>query len=462
MRTLTLRGATVDLATGAVDGDWPGRLTTRELTLLAWLAGRPGEAVSRTTLLTEAFGYSDAAVSRAVDKAMNSLREKVEINPANPDRLITVVGTGYRFVVPAGTTAEAPGLPAEVDGFVGRTGALAELRALLAEPGLVVILGPGGMGKTRLALALARQSVGARFVSLASARGREDVLGAVGACLNVPLTVTGLAPEEQLGRAIAALGPRILVLDDLEHLTAHAELIGLWRRLARRFRLLVTSRRPLGLAAERLYRLEPMSDGEGTELLVRRALQWGYRVEEAAVPELVRRLDGLPLALELAAARLGVLGVRDLLARLDDRLRLLRSRNPEFPGAPRDAHRGPRRLLVAARRRGADGARRAVGVRRRLRGGRRGGRAPAAAGRPGTAQSGGRAPRRVAAPPSLGGRQRPPRDARDGAAVRGRAPRGPRSGGARAGGGGLHRALRPARRGVKDGLGPEGAAKSGA
>ena len=95
--TLRLGTCVVDLDTGALSGGRDGRLTTRERELLAYLVARSGTSVPRDEVLTVVFGYAPTAASRAVDKAMNSLRAKVEADPGAPRHLLTVHGTGYRF-----------------------------------------------------------------------------------------------------------------------------------------------------------------------------------------------------------------------------------------------------------------------------------------------------------------------------------------------------------------------------
>jgi predicted ATPase len=332
MRQLSLQGCTVDLETGAVTGDWTQHLTTRERTLLAYLTQRPGQDVSREALLVEAFGYAESASSRAVDKAMTSLRAKVEVDRSSPQHLITVVGYGYRFV-PLGVPEPVAGraLPPERGAFVGRLPDLQALEGLRA-PGLLTLVGAGGIGKTRLALQLARRSPGARLVELAGARSREDILRLVGAALDLPLNLSGTPPAEQIGHALAALGPALVVLDNLEHLLEHAPLLQGWLLLAPRAHVLATSRRPLDLAGERVYRVEPLPPADALALLAERARQRGLDPsDEPALAELARSLDGLPLALELAAARLGSLGAAELLQRLHERLTLLRTRDRAAP-----------------------------------------------------------------------------------------------------------------------------------
>jgi tetratricopeptide (TPR) repeat protein len=124
-------------------------------------------------------------------------------------------------------------------------------------------------------------------------------------------------PVAQLGHALAARAPLTLVLDNFERLVSHADAVGRWRAMAPTARLVVTSRVPLDLVGERIVEVDALEPGAARELLVARAAERGAALEvDAALDELARRLDYLPLALELAAGRLGVLTVSDVLERL--------------------------------------------------------------------------------------------------------------------------------------------------
>jgi predicted ATPase len=324
---LRLASCTVDLVNGEVGGESPDRLTPRELQLLRYLAERPETEVSRDELLHDVFGYSRAAQSRAVDKAMSSLRQKVRDKQGNAQHLHTTTG-GYRFApLPPPSLARH----AELDAFVGRSTELVSLSALLQRPGVVTLTGPGGVGKTRLAkqalaLCVPRQSV---LCELAPAESREDVVRALAQAL-------GSGPSsgdkvEQLGKMLAAWDRPVVLLDDFDRLVPHLELIRTWRRLAPHATWLLTSRRSTHLEGERVLRLEPLDRASSLELLTVRAAERDLDVRGApSLEPLAARLDDLPLALELAAARLGVLAPAQLLERLDQRLELLRS---PVPGA---------------------------------------------------------------------------------------------------------------------------------
>ncbi|MCD2467027.1 NB-ARC domain-containing protein [Streptomyces sp. MBT42] len=229
-------------------------------------------------------------------------------------------------------------------GIVGRDAAVAEVRGLLTERRLVTLTGPGGVGKTRLALEAAGQACeefadGVWLVEFAGARG--ELAEVVAAALELRDDgVWGLRPEgeralttaERLAEALR--GRRtLLVLDNCEHVVDEAaSLAELLLRTAPGLVVLTTSQEPLALAGETLWAVEPLDADGAVELFTARAaasapgFASGAALDPAAqeaVRAVCRRLDGIPLALELAATRVRALGVHGLLERLDDRFRLL-------------------------------------------------------------------------------------------------------------------------------------------
>ena len=226
-------------------------------------------------------------------------------------------------------------LPAERDRFVGRTADLQALAALLdsreGPARLVTLHGPGGMGKTRLALRHAWAwrggfPGGVWFCDLAQARSLDSVLQAVAMALDVPL---GADPVAQLGRAIAGRERCLLILDNFEQVTRHAsETVGRWLDAAPLARFVATSREVLGQRGEHTLALDALAPEEAAELFHERALAAlaSYQRDaetDRAVHQLVDLLDGLPLAIELAAPRVRVMAPAQLLARMGDRFRLL-------------------------------------------------------------------------------------------------------------------------------------------
>ncbi|MEU8362005.1 BTAD domain-containing putative transcriptional regulator [Nonomuraea sp. NPDC048882] len=256
-------------------------------------------------------------------------------------------------------------LPAPLTELIGREGDLAEVGALLAASRLVTLTGPGGVGKTRLALAAAANvpapADGVWLVELAGAadpaealaavlgvrddavapRGgrdsttaaRADVTGGSGDGA-APFRVRGEASGsmvERLGGVLA--GKRVLiVLDNCEHLVeAVAGLVSRLLRVAPGLRVLATGQEPLGVTGERVRVVEPLPEAEAVRLFTARA---DVPADET-VAAVCRRLDGIPLALELAATRVRALGVRELAARLDDRFRLLNAGMRDAPARQR-------------------------------------------------------------------------------------------------------------------------------
>jgi predicted ATPase/DNA-binding winged helix-turn-helix (wHTH) protein len=307
----------VHLPSGRLLDGRDGVLTPRELELLRYLSARPGQVVPREELMQQVFGYAPTAQSRAVDKSMVTLRKKVELDPAEPDHLRTVSGVGYRFEA----RRSEPHLPAEHSSLVGRGRELDQLVEQLRSPGLLALVGPGGVGKTRLALAAAhryaRTGRPALFCALADARDAQDIVLALAGALGVPLGA-GEGQLAQLGRALAARPDPLIVLDNLEHLLEHAGVALALRQMAPEARLLLTSRETPSLPGCRISRLAPLPADEAVELLRTRAAELGFLLgeEQEGLPELAERLDHLPLALELAAPWLGLLEPRALAERL--------------------------------------------------------------------------------------------------------------------------------------------------
>ena len=226
-------------------------------------------------------------------------------------------------------------LPAERDAFVGREQALADLAQRVGSRArLVSVLGMGGTGKTRLVTRfgwtwLGDFSGGVWFCDLAQARSAAGIVHAVASALAVPLGKND--PVVQLGHAIAGRGPCLVILDNFEQVTRYAqETLGHWLDRAGEAQFIVTTREVLGLPGEDALALPPLPPPNAAELFVRRAQSAyaGYRPnleDEAAIVPLVKLLDGLPLAIELAAARVRLMPPRMLLARMSDRFRLLSS-----------------------------------------------------------------------------------------------------------------------------------------
>jgi predicted ATPase len=235
------------------------------------------------------------------------------------------------------------GFPAGLTSFVGRGTEVAEVAELLGEYRLVTVTGPGGMGKTRLAGEVARQVAG-RFadgvwlVELARVQDPALTQAAVSVALGA-----GQAPGVSMLDSLAAAVGRqqlLLVLDNCEHvLAAVAQLCAALLPVADDIRILATSREPVGVAGEVRFRLGALglpgpggrAVGPASEAAVlfadrARRVDPHFRLNAESGPvveRLVARLDGMPLAIELAAARVEALGLAQLVDRLDDRFGLL-------------------------------------------------------------------------------------------------------------------------------------------
>jgi predicted ATPase len=256
-----------------------------------------------------------------------------------------------------GMSYRQPGtLPPRTSGFVGRRAEQARIGGLLRRSRLVTVTGPAGVGKTALAVRAAGQAAadfadGTAFIDLSPVRDP----GLLASTVADGLAVAGLAVAEpdqaldqarQLDRLLAAVRDRqlLLILDTCEHLVdGCAALADTLLRYAPAITILATSRQPLDAAGEATFQLRPLpvpepgsvlawerpaGAGDAVELFVQRAEAAlpGFRVTAENLPDVVtvcRRLDGIPLAIELAAVRLRALPLRQMAGRIDDRLRLL-------------------------------------------------------------------------------------------------------------------------------------------
>ena len=324
------------------DGDYAGPVVNRAARLLD--AGHGGQ------ILVTAAAYALLAGRLPAGIGLRDLGEQRLRDLGRAERVFQVTGPGLAGEFGVLRSLDDPALrhnlPSQATGFVGRTAELAELRALVAGGSrLITITGPGGIGKSRLALQAAAEALdgtgdGAWLVELAPVADPGLVSRTAAAALGIRET----PGQPVLGTVTDAVGGRdlLLILDNAEHLLgAVAELAAAVIRSCPRARLLITSREPLGTSGEHVFRIPgltvppadvtapgPLAAFESVQLFAEHAAlrRRGFTVDEtsaAAVAAICVRLDGIPLALELAAARLGSLSVSEISARLDQRFRLL-------------------------------------------------------------------------------------------------------------------------------------------
>lgn len=347
----------------------PTGLGGRAVAVLHALVARAEQFVTKDEILQAAWPGLVVEESN-LSVQISAIRRVIAHAPGGERWLETLARRGYRFVgpvVPRGTPSAAQpvgeavsaapprsNLPHALSSFVGRAAELAEIARLLAHTRLLSLVGSGGVGKTRLALKLA----GAQLAGFADGVAWVELAPLFDPRLVPQAVARALGLAESAGRTIEQvlldhLRERhvLLVLDNAEHLLeACARLVGELLQACPQLRLLVTSRERLGVTGEQVYRVPSLAMPgaaeaddpaalavcESVQLFVERAreLQPQFQLgadNAAALAQLCRRLDGIPMALELAAARIRSMTPAEALQRLDQRFMLLNGGSRQAP-----------------------------------------------------------------------------------------------------------------------------------
>ena len=334
----------------------PVSIGNRAFDILLILISHASEIVSKTTLLKHA--WPNVIVDEgSLRFQMNALRKTLGESGSSAEYVSTVQGQGYRFVAPVSRVVSAreaeertqspgiAGFPSKRIRLVGRDPTLRLLAQLLIAKRFVTIVGPGGIGKTSVAVSVAQsmrvaEDLSVCFVDLGAVTDQKLVASSVASALGVTVYSDNPAPA-----ILAFLKEKrlLLVLDCCEHvIDSAAELANDIFHHAHEAYILVTSREPLRVECEHIYRLPPLDfPPDGPNLTVSDAMRFSavqLFVDRAsmsvndfsignedveAVALICRRLDGIPLAIEFAAGQLEAFGIQRLTALLDDRFQLL-------------------------------------------------------------------------------------------------------------------------------------------
>ena len=349
-----------------LDGDKPIHIGARALNVLIALVERPGELVTKDELFVRI--WPNLSVEEGnLRTQMALLRKALRDGEAGARYIVTAPGRGYRFVAqisrlieqdaPFAQTPPANALcrpPQRLTRVIGRADAVTEIASQLLRRRFTTIVGPGGIGKTTVALAVAENQTGAYehgicFADLASLVDPLSTVNSVASALGIPMT-----SKDTVAVIATFLRDKriLLMLDSCERVVETAAVLAeKVLKSAPGVHILATSREPLRAEGEGIYRLSPLATPpvsdrltalevatfSAVELFVERAASsiGGFELSDAdvlTVADICRRLDGIALAIELAASHVATLGVRGVAALLNDRFRLLsRGRRTSLP-----------------------------------------------------------------------------------------------------------------------------------
>ena len=339
-------------------GDVPVRIGSRAMDILTVLVEHAGELVSKSELIARVWPNTVVDESNLKVNIAALRRVLGDGGPDDARYIATVTGRGYKLIapvspgasadiaaVPAPALARRHNLPTGTTRVIGRADAIDAIQRDFEVSRLVTIVGPGGIGKTTVALAAAEHAIasfrdGVWLIDLAPTRDPALLPSAIGAVLGITGNTASM-----LELLCLSLRDRemLLVVDSCEHLIdAAAACIAQILATAAGVKILVTSREPLELNGERVRRLAGLATPPSSEHLnAEEALTFSavqlfvdratdrldtFRLSDAEAPtvaEICRKLDGLALAIELAATRIDAFGVRGLVKQLDNRFRLL-------------------------------------------------------------------------------------------------------------------------------------------
>jgi predicted ATPase/DNA-binding winged helix-turn-helix (wHTH) protein len=327
----------------------------RAFDILLALLDRPGEIVSKADLIARV--WPDVTVEEGTLRVhLSALRKALGDGQFGNKYITNVQGRGYCFGAPMTRRAARSGedngfskpsnLPPALGRMIGRDDAVLDIRARFQTERLITVLGAGGIGKTTVALAVGQAALAdfagaVFFVDFSSIRDREQVVSALAAAIGLDLPFSN--PEEAL-RDYLRVRTALIVLDSCEHLIEKTAKVidGILQRTPA-IRMLATSREALQIAGECVFRLHPLACPPerlvptaaqaiaypAVRLFVERVGARGseFRLSDEEAPivaEVCRKLDGIALAIELAAGRAAIFGVKDTAARLGSRLDLLK------------------------------------------------------------------------------------------------------------------------------------------